>query len=280
VTRPVRANSLPLEVAARNARPLSCAKSRAWARADAAARGGRSRIRGAPLVALSAGVHGDEPAGPWALLSIVRDGLLDARFNYRVWCCTNPSGYERGTRENAEGHDINRSFNAGGTTPEARAIVTSNRDRRFALGIDLARRFRSRRFLLLRAARRRRGAVRCASCVRWTTRDYPVQEWQNAINSKSTSSSSAAARPASRRRFAAPAGEGARQGRPFRHADREGRRHRRHGISGAVVDPKGLDELLPDWRDPAPLESPVTSDAMWYLTNGGKMAVPGSRCRR
>ena len=101
---------------------------------------------GAPLVALSAGVHGDEPAGPWALLSIVRDGLLDARFNYRIWCCTNPSGYELGTRGNAEGNDVNRSFNAGGTTPEARAIVTANRDRRFALGIDLHEDFEAQGF--------------------------------------------------------------------------------------------------------------------------------------
>jgi hypothetical protein len=92
---------------------------------------------GAPQIALSAGVHGDEPAGPWALLSIVRDGLLDPTFNYRIWCCTNPGGYERGTRENAEGYDINRSFNAGGTTPEARAIITANRDRRFVLALDL-----------------------------------------------------------------------------------------------------------------------------------------------
>ena len=92
---------------------------------------------GAPLVALSAGVHGDEPAGPWALLSIARDGLLDPRFAYRMWCCTNPSGYELGTRENADGQDINRSFTSGGTTPEARAIVTSNRDRHFVLALDL-----------------------------------------------------------------------------------------------------------------------------------------------
>ncbi len=92
---------------------------------------------GAPAVALSAGVHGDEPAGPWALLSIVRDGLLDRRFSYRIWPCTNPSGYALGTRANAEGNDINRSFNRGGTTPEARAIVIANRDRRFELVFDL-----------------------------------------------------------------------------------------------------------------------------------------------
>ncbi len=93
--------------------------------------------RGSPVVTLSAGVHGDEPAGPWSLLSIVRDGLLDRRFTYRLWPCTNPSGYGRGTRENAAGDDINRSFHRGGATPEARAIITANRDRKFALSIDL-----------------------------------------------------------------------------------------------------------------------------------------------
>jgi protein MpaA len=91
----------------------------------------------APTVALSAGVHGDEPAAPWALLALVRDGLLDGRFAYRIWPCLNPSGYAAGTRGNAEGRDVNRSFSRGGTTPEARAVLTANRDRRFALAIDL-----------------------------------------------------------------------------------------------------------------------------------------------
>jgi hypothetical protein len=90
-----------------------------------------------PLVALSAGVHGDEPAGPWALLALVRDGLLDPRFSYRIWPCTNPGGFAAGTRENGEGDDVNRSFGRGGNTPEARAILTANRDRAFALAIDL-----------------------------------------------------------------------------------------------------------------------------------------------
>ena len=92
---------------------------------------------GAPVVSISAGVHGDEPAASWALLSIVRDGLLDDAFGYRLWPCTNPSGYALGTRPNAEGDDVNRSYSRGGTTPEARAIVTANRDRRFVLTLDL-----------------------------------------------------------------------------------------------------------------------------------------------
>ena len=91
----------------------------------------------APAIALACGVHGDEPAPPWALLDLVERGELEARYAYRIWPCTNPSGYAAGTRENAEGVDVNRSFGRGGQTPEARAIVTSNRDRKFALSLDL-----------------------------------------------------------------------------------------------------------------------------------------------
>jgi predicted deacylase len=90
-----------------------------------------------PRVALSAGVHGDEPAAPWALLSIVCDGLLDERLAYRVWPCTNPSGYALGTRANADGTDVNRSFSRGGLTPEARAIMAYNEGARYALSLDL-----------------------------------------------------------------------------------------------------------------------------------------------
>ncbi len=91
----------------------------------------------APAIVLAAGVHGDEPAGPWAALNLAACGALDPRFHYRIWPCTNPSGYSRGTRENQDGVDVNRNFGRGGQTPEARAIVTANRDRKFALSIDL-----------------------------------------------------------------------------------------------------------------------------------------------
>ncbi len=91
----------------------------------------------APTVSIHAGVHGDERAAPWALLSIVRDGLLDSRFAYRMWPCLNPSGYAANTRANADGDDVNRSFSRGGTTPESRAVLTANRDRRFVLALDL-----------------------------------------------------------------------------------------------------------------------------------------------
>jgi electron-transferring-flavoprotein dehydrogenase len=48
-----------------------------------------------------------------------------------------------------------------------------------------------------------------------------------------------------------------------------------HGISGAVMDPRGLSELMPDWRDRGcPIESEVTTDAFWYLTETKHIAAP------
>lgn len=91
----------------------------------------------APTIALAAGVHGDEPAGPAALLAMLEDDAFDPRYAYRIYPCTNPSGYALGTRASAEGIDVNRTFGRGGQSPEARAIVTANRDRKFALSLDL-----------------------------------------------------------------------------------------------------------------------------------------------
>jgi len=49
-----------------------------------------------------------------------------------------------------------------------------------------------------------------------------------------------------------------------------------HILSGAVVDPKALDELLPDWREQGcPMaEVPVTDNWHWVLSKGGKTAIP------
>lgn len=49
-----------------------------------------------------------------------------------------------------------------------------------------------------------------------------------------------------------------------------------HILSGAVIDPKALDELLPDWRDDGcPMaETPVTDNWHWYLTKNQRFAIP------
>jgi len=54
-----------------------------------------------------------------------------------------------------------------------------------------------------------------------------------------------------------------------------------HILSGAVLDPSGLDALIPDWRAKgAPIDVPVTSDNFYMLGEGGSSASPTGRCRR
>ncbi|TNF21669.1 MAG: electron transfer flavoprotein-ubiquinone oxidoreductase [Rhodobacteraceae bacterium] len=48
-----------------------------------------------------------------------------------------------------------------------------------------------------------------------------------------------------------------------------------HILSGAVLDPCGLDALMPDWKDKgAPLTVPVTEDRFYMLGEAGKVRVP------
>jgi electron-transferring-flavoprotein dehydrogenase len=48
-----------------------------------------------------------------------------------------------------------------------------------------------------------------------------------------------------------------------------------HILSGAVIDPKALDELIPDWKQKgAPLETPVSRDRYLALGRQGHIAIP------
>ena len=48
-----------------------------------------------------------------------------------------------------------------------------------------------------------------------------------------------------------------------------------HILSGAVVDPKALNELIPDWKEKgAPMGVPVTENHHWVLTEKGKRDLP------
>ena len=48
-----------------------------------------------------------------------------------------------------------------------------------------------------------------------------------------------------------------------------------HILSGAVLDPRALDELLPDWKERgAPLNTPVTAERFLFLTEGSAFRLP------
>src|SRR4029453_15912779 len=48
-----------------------------------------------------------------------------------------------------------------------------------------------------------------------------------------------------------------------------------HILSGAIMDPKALTELIPNWKElGAPLNQPVTEDRMLFLTEKGALKSP------
>ncbi|HEX3859009.1 MAG TPA: NAD(P)/FAD-dependent oxidoreductase, partial [Pseudolabrys sp.] len=48
-----------------------------------------------------------------------------------------------------------------------------------------------------------------------------------------------------------------------------------HILSGAVIDPVGLDRLLPGWRDEdTPVKTQVTDDRFYYLSASGALRLP------
>ena len=49
-----------------------------------------------------------------------------------------------------------------------------------------------------------------------------------------------------------------------------------HILSGAVIDPRGISELIPDWQARgAPLDTPVTDDRFMILTADKAYRIPG-----
>src|SRR5438046_1064681 len=55
----------------------------------------------------------------------------------------------------------------------------------------------------------------------------------------------------------------------------KGREIGAHIISGAVMDPRGLDELMPDWKEKGgPIENPVEEDHVLFLTENHKFGLP------
>ena len=48
-----------------------------------------------------------------------------------------------------------------------------------------------------------------------------------------------------------------------------------HTLSGAVLEPRALEELIPDWRERgAPLNTPVQNDRAGFLTEGSRFGLP------
>ncbi len=71
---------------------------------------------------LSTGIHGDEPAGPLAVLQLLEENAWPADANLFLCPCLNPTGFQQNRRENFLGKDLNRDYKHF-ETAEARAHV-------------------------------------------------------------------------------------------------------------------------------------------------------------
>jgi hypothetical protein len=88
-------------------------------------------------ICISAGVHGDEPAGVEALVSYLERPVPEQRVGIVALPCINPIGYIAGTRTNDLGVDLNRTFGQTHAPLEAEIVRAALGSERFDCAIDL-----------------------------------------------------------------------------------------------------------------------------------------------
>jgi murein peptide amidase A len=70
--------------------------------------GGRTADR--KRLYISAGIHGDEPAGPLAVERLLKENCWPGDLDVWLCPCLNPSGFDLNTREDSAGIDLNREY--------------------------------------------------------------------------------------------------------------------------------------------------------------------------
>lgn len=86
---------------------------------------------------LSAGIHGDEPAGPLAILQLLQENRWPDAVEIFLCPCLNPTGFPLNRRENANGIDLNRDYRDPQTKEIRRHIKWLQRQPRFDVTLCL-----------------------------------------------------------------------------------------------------------------------------------------------
>ena len=68
------------------------------------------RAASGPRVYMSAGIHGDEPAGPLAVLELMQMGFFSPDIHWLLCPALSPDGLAAGSRGNLAGLDLNRDY--------------------------------------------------------------------------------------------------------------------------------------------------------------------------
>jgi hypothetical protein len=101
-----------------------------------------------PRVYLSAGIHGDEPAPPYALLRLLESGVFDQRCTWFICPLINPVGFVQGTRENHSKVDLNRDYKGPLSTEVRDHIAWLKRQPNFDLIVCVHEDWESKGFYL------------------------------------------------------------------------------------------------------------------------------------
>jgi len=98
-------------------------------------------IPNAPLIYLSAGTHGDEPASVACALRLINKLTdKDSRFTQYAWLispCDNPFGYEWDVRENEAGVDLNQTFGNPDRFPQTSFVIESLKGAHVDMAVDM-----------------------------------------------------------------------------------------------------------------------------------------------
>ena len=86
---------------------------------------------------ISAGIHGDEHAGPYAALRLIEEDEALRDMDIFLFPLLNPSGLEKDIRENSEGVDLNRDYRDPKTRESLEHIEVLKTLPRFAANICL-----------------------------------------------------------------------------------------------------------------------------------------------
>ncbi len=113
-----RGELLPIRQVARRIR--DAARERGWAICELTRQGEHpiwqlskpptDPVRHPRRIYISAGIHGDEPAGPLAALQLVEEHRWPAAVEIHLFPCLNPAGMMDNRREGLEGIDYNRDY--------------------------------------------------------------------------------------------------------------------------------------------------------------------------
>lgn len=100
-------------------------------------------------ILITAGIHGDEPAGVEAALQFVERDVskLQEDFSFLVIPCINPYGFVHDMRENCEGVDINRAFEKD-NVEESEVVKCTLNGKQFAFSVDFHEDYDAKGFYL------------------------------------------------------------------------------------------------------------------------------------